>query len=331
MAFIKESDPDLRQNLAGIIYRSLPMVKFVLSSTNESFYCLRTARDDIELDASVLITPKPIETFFISECSLSEFNSAPSHTNLHRYNFPLARLQGNYYIISDQNRTFTHYLQRDPSTLISDILKYKLPIKLNPGTSMLENPAYPACYDLSRFIDEIASLPEVTETVQNTFLEVIDEILGWSRNHDPLPFPGTSGLKSTMEMYLRLFEDFEDRIKTFSPDLPAAKTFEIALKKMIPCIRSIKRQVLRLSDDEPSWLTAAKSFSNAESRNSSQLMPKRQKSVVELPEGAISMPLLVPYLDVEWPEFTENEVISPYATAIKQLELRKLESKRFAQ
>ena len=333
LAFVRESSRNFNETLTKILYSALPIVMFYLNDPEDKFYCLRTVREDVENDAKVLITPEDIESFWISECSAEEFSNAPTSTNFHRFIFPVNRLNGNYFKIRTSTSFSPLYLQRDSSIPSLDVLKFKLPLKhkQEQDIPLLDNPAFPVCMDLSRFINEIVSLPEVTNSVQDTFLEVIDEILGWSRNHDPSPFPGTTGLKSNMQMYLRLFEEFEDRIKTVHPDSPASRTFEIALKKMTPCTRSIKRQLLKLSDDEPSWLSNAKQYSDAETRKSRQLVPKRQKSTSDLPEGAISMPLLVPYLSVEWPVYTDIEPISPYHIELKQAEQKMLDTKRFAE
>jgi hypothetical protein len=328
LAFIDESVNSCRETLAGILYSALPIVKFFNQTTIQSFYCLRSFKEDIELDSKVLLGLEEVEIFNIYECSHDEFERAPTRTIFHRFIFPAACLKGNYFKLQNINQSSTSYLQRD---LVLDVLNYKIPMDVKKYTRVLDNPLFTVCVDLSRFIDEISSLPEVTNSVQDTFLEVIDEILGWSRNHDPSPFPGTIGFKSTMQMYLRFFEDFEDKIKNVSSDIPAAKTFDIALKKMIPCTRSIKRQLQNLADDEPAWLTNAKQFSDAEARCFRQSQQKRQKTIFDAPEGAISMPLLVPYLNLEWPAFAETESASPYHAAAKQLELQLLEYKRFAE
>lgn len=333
LTFISESNPDAFGILCGVLYRALPIIKLIEPASNRELFFLKSSKDDIEIDSMVLILPKTIDTYYIEPCSQEEYEQASTATIFTDIIFPLDQLNGNYFKLHGWSSR-TLFLKREYVAYASrDVLKFKTyrTKQVDGKITILDNPAFPVFSDISCFISEMSSLPEITPSLQDSFLQILDEILGWSRKHDPSPFPGTFGLKDTMQMYLYLFEEFELRIKACPSSCPAFNTFEIALKKMTPCIRSIKRQLLKISSNEPAWLVNARQFADATTRESQQNTPKRQKSVPDLPEGIISMPLLVPYLNVEWPDFPKEESSTPFIAARRQFELQLLNAKRLCE
>ena len=329
LAILDESSSDI--SFEKIMYGAIPIVRLVNSVAGCSVYGLKHLKFDTEREYNVFNNPAEIEDIQILECSKEEFDAAPSEAQFLQIIIPPAQISGQYFKLNNSKFAQPSYVCKEADPKLSvDVLKSKSVNKTRIA-NLLDNPNYPVCTDISRFITELSSLREVTQSVQDTFLEIIDEILGWSRNHDPTPFPGTFGIKNTLQMYHRLFQEFELRVKNCPKDSAASRTFDIALKKITPCTRSLKRQLLRISVEEPTWLCNAKQFAFAEARDSHKSVTKRQKSDPNTAEGTISMPLLVPYLDVEWPSFKDSPIESSYLLALKKFETHLLDQKLIGQ
>lgn len=314
--------------LEDIILSALPLVHFRFP-TAYMCYGVCNLRDENECYLSVFIESKKrsIPELLIQPASGVE---APPSKNIYR--LPPSALPEGYYVYTDSNNNSYSTFAKVSSGVV---MLRALP-SMNKKKSILYNHAFPACNDLARVAVELSELREISEQVQNTFLEFLDEYLQRSRNHDASLFPGINGQKSLMEMYLKMFEEFVDLVKSLSSKPVATSTFAIVIKKIDPCVRSIKRQLTKSAGDVPEWLEFAGPLSEAESRRS-RPSTKRSKQAFPTPEGVITMPLLEPYLDVSWPLKLESlpksndATISAYMQALRDRETSQLNEKRIGE